>query len=184
MPESIDDRLRAAGLPTLPRPVWLEIDLAALANNVAVIREMVGPNVDVSAVVKADAYGHGSTQVAFAIESAGVDRLCVASLDEALALRAAGVEVPMLVLFPIPVDGIAEAAKARIQVSASDPAGIAPMIERARDLPRDDLLVVDVEVETGLTRGGVKVDDVPAALEMLRTSRCVVGELWTHVASP
>jgi alanine racemase len=184
MPESIDDRLRAAGLPTLPRPVWLEIDLTALANNVAVIRELVGPGVGVSAVVKADAYGHGSTQTALAFESAGVDQLCVASLDEALALREVGVETDILVLFPIPLNGIAEAAHAHIQISASDLVGVAPMIERARDLPAGELLIVDVEVETGLTRGGVKVDDVPAVLEMIRTSRLGVGDLWTHIASP
>jgi len=181
---SIDDRLRAAGLPTLPRPVWLEIDLDALANNVGVIREMVGPHVGISAVVKADGYGHGATQVALAFESAGVERLCVASLDEALALRQAGVEASILVLFPIPLDGLADAGAASIQVSASDPASIRPMIERARDLPADHLPWVEVEVETGLSRGGVKVDDVPAVLESLRASRCPVGDLWTHVAAP
>jgi alanine racemase len=181
---SIDDRLRAAGLPALPRPVWLEIDVAALANNVGVIRDMVGPHVGVSAVVKADAYGHGAKQVALAFESAGVDRLCVASLDEALALREAGVEASIIVLFPIPLDGLADAGAANIQVSASDPAGVRPMIERARDLPADHLPWVEVEVETGLSRGGVKVDDVPAVLELLRASRCLVGDLWTHVASP
>ena len=118
--ESIDDRLGAAGLPPLPRPVWLEIDEAALANNVSVFRELVGPDVDLNAVVKADAYGHGLVPVARVFESAGADRLCVASLDEALALREAGVTIPVLVLFSIPPALAPVAARFRIEITASD----------------------------------------------------------------
>ncbi len=86
MPD-INDGLEAAGLAELPRSIWLEIDLAALTNNVAVVREVVGPKVEITAVVKADAYGHGLKQTALAFEAAGADRLAVASLDEALTLR-------------------------------------------------------------------------------------------------
>jgi alanine racemase len=183
--ESIDDRLRAAGLPTLPRPVWLEIDEAALANNVAVFRELIGLNVELSAVVKADAYGHGLVPVGRAFESAGVDRLCVASLDEGLALRTAGIESDILVLFSIPVDGLQDAASNGIQISLTDPDSLLTALERPAT-SADDLVVTEVEVETGLSRGGVMADDLPEVLRRARTSKHALGPIgvWTHVAAP
>ena len=182
--ESIDDRLAAAGLPRLPRGVWLEIDEAALANNVAVFRELIGPGVELNAVVKADAYGHGLVPVARAFESSGVDRLCVASLDEALALRRAGIESDILVLFAIPPDGLLDAAHNSIQISITDAGTLLTELERPTG--SYDLVAVEVEVETGLSRGGVMVDELPAVLKRARTSARALGPIgvWTHVASP
>lgn len=185
MPESIDDRLAAAGLPRLPRGVWLEIDEAALANNVAVFRELIGPMVELNAVVKADAYGHGLVPVARAFESSGVDRLCVASLDEALALRRAGIESDILVLFAIPPSGLSDAAGNSIQISITDPGTLMTELERP-PTSAEDHVYVEVEVETGLSRGGVKVDELPSLLKRARTSARALGPIgvWTHVASP
>ena len=60
----INERLVTAGLPPLPRPVWAEIDEDALLNNVRVFRDLLEPGVELMAVVKADAYGHGLVPVA------------------------------------------------------------------------------------------------------------------------
>jgi len=156
----IGDRLAAAGLPPLPRNAWLEIDIDALRNNVAVFRELTGPHVALNAVVKADAYGHGLIPVARAFETAGVDRLCVASLDEAIALRKAGIESDILVLFPIPAELIDEAVHNNVQL--------------------------EIEVETGLSRGGVKAGQLPGVLRASRKSGRGIGPIavWTHLASP
>ena len=182
--DGIDDRLRVAGLPPLPRGVWLEIDVDALANNVEVVREMVGPGVELNAVVKADAYGHGLKQAGLAFEAAGADRLCVASLDEALALRDAGVQVPILVLFAVPLDDLHGTVESRIEITVSDlvSAGALPDV---RDSVRDpEQLVVHVEVETGLTRGGIKPEAVPDVIRGLeRVPGIRIAGLWTHLAS-
>jgi alanine racemase len=182
---SIDERLAAAGLPPLRRRVWAEIDEDTLANNVAVFRELIGPHVELLAVVKADAYGHGLVPVARAFEAAGVDRLCVASLDEALALRASGIESDILVLFAIPVDGLAEAARHAIHISVTDVGPLLSALERPA-ASGSGLVNVSVEVETGLSRGGVKPEDLPTVLRRVRESRRGPGPLdvWTHVASP
>ena len=169
----IDERLRAAGLPALPRNVWLEIDLGALANNVSIVREIVGPKVEISAVVKADAYGHGLQQTALAFEAAGVDRLCVASLDEALALRQTGITVPILVLFPVPRSEYALAAQNGIELVMTS----APETDSTG-------LAVQVEVETGLTRGGVEPERIPELLGRVADSGARIAGLWTHLASP
>ncbi|HWR06035.1 alanine racemase [Sporomusa sp.] len=72
------------------RPVWAEVDLAAIKKNVEKIKNSLSPNVKFCAVVKADAYGHGAVAVARAVLSAGADRLAVALLSEAIELRQAG----------------------------------------------------------------------------------------------
>ena len=113
----IELRLSRAGLPALPRMAWLELDLDALRSNLDVVRSVVGPGVRVEPVVKADAYGHGAAPIARALQDAGADGLSVATLDEGLELRDAGVTLPILVLYPIPPEGVADAARARIAVS-------------------------------------------------------------------
>ncbi|MGI8928175.1 MAG: alanine racemase [Candidatus Limnocylindrales bacterium] len=184
MTESIDQRLSAAGLPPLPRRVWLEIDEDALAGNLRIVREMAGAGVEVNAVVKADAYGHGLAPVGRAFEAAGADRLCVASLDEALALREAGVAIPILVLFAIPPGEVARAAANDVEIVAADLPGTAETLDRWVANAGDGELVVHVEVETGLTRGGVMPGDVPALIGRLNaTPRVRTGGLWTHIAA-
>jgi len=179
---TISERLVAAGLPPLPRSAWLEIDLDALRGNVAVFRELIGPDVELSVVVKADAYGHGLIPVARAVERAGVDRLCVASIDEAVALRQAGIKSDILVLYPVPPDAIREAARDAVQLTVLDPGTLAGHLQH----DATDLLTVEVEVESGLTRGGVKADDLPGTIASTRESPGVRGptSVWTHLASP
>lgn len=184
MTTSIDERLAAAGLPPLPRRVWAEIDEDALTNNVGVFRELVGPGVELSAVVKADAYGHGLLPVARVFTAAGVDRLCVASLDEALALRAAGIEADILVLFKIPPHGLADAARHSIHISVTD-IGTVEALERPIE-DGEDPVMTEVEVDTGLTRGGFKPEVLATVLRRVRKSARALGPVavWTHIASP
>lgn len=80
------------------RPVWSEIDLAAVKKNVEMIKSSLKPQVKFCAVVKADAYGHGAIPVAGAVLSAGAERLAVALLSEAVELRQAGFLVPIQIL--------------------------------------------------------------------------------------
>ena len=189
MTSSIDERLVTAGLPPLPRKVWLEIDVDALRNNLHAIRELVGPKVALNGVVKADAYGHGLVPVARVFEQAGADRLCVASLDEALVLRGAGIAAPILVLFPIPVRAVARAAQQRIEIVAADAQTTAAVLAQWRsDAPSATAsaqLNVHVEVETGLSRGGVKPSAVVELARLIdATPRTHLAGIWSHLATP
>ncbi len=186
----IEARLRAAGLPPLPRTAWLEIDLARLAGNVRAIVAALPAGTLVEAVVKANAYGHGAVPVAHAALAAGARGLCVATLDEALALRAAGIAAPILILFPVPPDGVAEAARAGIALAAGDSVvwarGLAAYV-RARRRARGRLgeLAVHVGIETGLGRDGLEPDDAVAAVRALAA---VPGThfdgAWSHLQAP
>jgi alanine racemase len=79
---------------------WLEIDLDALARNARRVQQLIGERCALWAVVKADAYGHGAVPVAHTLQQAGIPRLCVASLEEGIELREAGITAPLMLLLP------------------------------------------------------------------------------------
>ncbi len=179
---SIEARLAAAGLPPLPRTAWLEIDLDALVANLRLLGRLAGPGVPVRPVVKADAYGHGAGPVARALESAGADGFCVATMDEALELRAGGVEAPILVLYPIPAVFVPDAAQRRISVTAGDPVLLDELLSTAATLAQGRTLQLELEVETGLGRGGFAgAAAVEAAGRIAMAPGCRLGGLWTHL---
>ena len=82
----------------LARPLWLEINLKNLDNNIAVLRKIVGKDKKIIAVIKADAYGHGAVKIAQRLEKLKIDYLAVASLEEAIELRENKIKLPVLVL--------------------------------------------------------------------------------------
>jgi len=186
----IEAQLRAAGLPNLPRTAWLEIDLDRLAANVTALRSALPAEVALEIVVKADAYGHGAVPVAFAALAAGARGLSVATLDEALELRRAGVAAPILVLFPVPPDAAPAAARAGIQITAGD-AGLfadalaAHAAARRRARTEVPALGVQLGLETGLGRDGLTAAEaVTAARRIDATAGVVLRGAWTHLQAP
>jgi alanine racemase len=184
----IEARLAAAGLPALPRTAWLEIDLDALRHNLDVVRGLAGPGVPVRPVVKADAYGHGAVPVTRALEAAGADGFCVAAFDEALELREGGIRGPLLVLYPIPAAWAGEARRQRIAVTAGDVALLDELatamagVVRHGSVGPDARLEVELEVETGLGRGGFSGDAlVQAARRIVAEPGMRLAGLWTHL---
>ena len=179
--QPIEARLAAAGLPALPRTAWLEIDLDAVRHNLEVVRRLAGPGVPVLPVVKADAYGHGSVEVAQALESAGVEGLCVAAYDEALQLREADIRVRIIVLYPTPTACAGDAARQDIAVTAGD-ADLLDELLGAVNGSSNAALDVELEVETGLGRGGFAGGDlVEAARRIVSSPGMRLTGLWTHL---
>ena len=178
---AIEQRLAEARLQPLPRTAWLELDLDALRGNLAVIRELAGPGVPVRPVVKADAYGHGAVPIALALEAAGADGFCVAAFDEALELRDGGVQAPILVLYPVPSAWAADAARLGIAVAVGDVAGVAELVRAAEAIDTAEPLGVELEVETGLGRGGFADGELIAAARVLAAAPGIaLTGLWTH----
>jgi alanine racemase len=166
----------------LPRTAWLELDLEALVGNFHELARLAG-DVPVHPVVKADAYGHGALPIARALEGAGADGFCVAAHDEAIQLREGGIRRPVLVLYPIPPDLARDAAVRHIAVTAGDWALLGEMRNVfAADGPPDPALEVQLEVETGLGRGGFAVQEVVAAADLVRaTAGLRLAGAWTHL---
>ena len=141
------------------------VDLGAVAHNVRVLREHAG-SARVMAVVKADGYGHGATRVARTALASGASELGVATVDEALGLRADGVTAPVLAwLHPRGTD-FGPALAADVQVAISSVRQLDELLDAVRRTGQT--ATVTVKVDTGLNRNGVGPAQYPSMLAALR----------------
>lgn len=163
------------------RPTRVEISLDALAHNIQSFRSYIPRDIALMAVIKADAYGHGAVQVAREAIACGVDYLAVAFLDEALELRNAGVEAPILVLGHTPVEGIALAAEKRITLTIYSDEALDAISERATTEPP---VTVHIKIDTGMGRIGLsRLSDASAFVDRaLSLPGLRVEGLYTHYA--
>jgi alanine racemase len=167
------------------RPTWLEIDLDAIAANTRKIKEIVGPATDVLVSLKADAYGHGALRVARTTLLNGAAWLGVATVSEAMPLRAAGVTAPILVFGYIPPWQAREAAQLDLRATVYSADIAAELAQAARDLDRT--IRVHVKIDTGMARLGLRAEDIDGVvrfIEELRNLRGVELEgVFTHLAT-
>jgi len=158
------------------------IDLDAIARNVRTIADRVAP-AEVMAVVKADAYGHGAVEATRAALAGGATRLGVADLDEALALRSAGIDAPILAWLHDPDADFAGAVAAGVELGISNLA----QLERAASALQGGPARVHLKIDTGLSRNGVAEEDwgaaVARAAELEREGRLVVVGVFSHFAN-
>lgn len=145
------------------RPVWAEIDLGALRHNLQEVRRLIGPEVEIMAVVKAEAYGHGAVKVAQTAIENGATWLGVSLPEEGIALRKAGFTVPILVFEALQPDQ----AEAFI---IHDLTATVCILESATALSRAALkagktATLHLKVDTGMGRVGVSYGD---ALKMMK----------------
>ncbi|MGB3233852.1 MAG: alanine racemase [Mycobacterium sp.] len=159
------------------------VDLDAIAHNVATLREHAGAAA-VMAVVKADGYGHGAAQVARAALAAGAAELGVATLDEALALRRAGVTAPVLAWLHTPQADFAPALQNDVQVAVSSERQLDDVVDAVRRT--GSAATVTVKADTGLNRNGVAPAAFPALLDALRRAQAEdavrVRGIMSHLA--
>ncbi len=147
----------AAGLPPNRGETTAQavIDLGAIAHNVGLLREYAGP-ARLMVVVKADGYGHGAVRVARAALAAGADELGVATISEALRVRADGIDAPLLAWLHAPGADYAAALTADVEVAVSSLEQLGELIEAARATGRQ--AITTVKVDTGLNRNGVPAE--------------------------
>jgi alanine racemase len=177
---------RDGGLSAPSHPAWVEVDLAALVHNAGVLRRAIGGDAQLGLLVKANAYGHGLEMGARAAVMGGADQLIVAALDEGMALRRAGIDAPVLVVYPVLPDGVADAAEAEIELSVAsiDTARrtLAGWAARAVE-STEAALRLHVEVDTGMGRGGVGPDEVVEVVRMIDAApRTRLVGIWSHLA--
>jgi alanine racemase len=141
------------------------VDLGAIAHNVRVLREHAG-RAQVMAVVKADGYGHGATRVARAALAAGAAELGVATVDEALALRADGITAPVLSWLHPPGIDFSPALLADVEIAVSSVRQLDEVLDAVRRT--GTMATVTVKVDTGLNRNGVAPAHYPSMLAALR----------------
>ncbi len=159
------------------------IDLDAIAANTAALADRAG-GAELMAVVKADAYGHGLVPSARAALAGGARWLGVAQLDEAFALRSAGIDAPLLAwLFPPGAD-LAAALTQRVTIGVSSPWALDEVAAAA--VQTGQVADIHLKVDTGLSRNGVAVDDWPAlaaaAAAYESDGLLSVGGIFSHLA--
>jgi alanine racemase len=158
------------------------IDLDAIAANTAVLRERVGR--PLMAVVKADGYGHGLVPAARAVLAGGADALGVAVIEEALALRAAGIGAPLLAWLNGPSEDYAAALAADVEVSVNAEWALAEVVDAAR--ATGTTARVHLFADTGLSREGATPEAWPglvaAAARAQADGEVSVTGLWSHLA--
>jgi alanine racemase len=164
------------------RWAWAEVDLDAVAANVATLRALVPADTRVMAVVKADGYGHGALEVARAALKAGADRIGVATLPEALRLRSGGIASPLHVLSEVPSRSAARIVDADITATLFSEAFAAALSRAAASQQR--LATFHLKVDTGMNRIGVRAEDAADFVESLRGLPAIAMEgVFTHFAT-
>jgi alanine racemase len=183
-------RPRRAAPADAVRPTRAEVNLAHLRHNLRVLQRAVTPPggqraPQVWGVMKADGYGHGAPAVARTLERAGVAGICVALLEEAIELRAAGIRAPILVmggLHGLRRDGIEELIDNDLVPVVYEQGQIERIATFARFEARSPVRV-HLKVDTGMGRLGVSPNELPDVLELLAHAPEIrVDGLMTHFA--
>ncbi len=173
-----------ADVPTAPfrGDVWVEVSESAYAANLRFFRRLIGPKVELAAVVKSNAYGHGFTSIASLAVRHGADSFCVHSLDEALRLRRAGLSQDVLIMGPVPLARLDEVVAEDFRLALFTRESARRLAEVAADADRR--VRIHLKLETGTHRQGIDGDELDWFTEFLRRHPClVVDGAYTHFAN-
>lgn len=158
------------------------VDLGAIAHNTALIKNKVN-GAQVMALVKADGYGHGLVQSARAAQAGGATWLATATMTEAIALREAGIQRPVLCWLYSPHDPFMESISRDIDLGVSSVAAVEAIAQAAYNVIRRAR--VHIKVDTGMGRNGVRMDELPVLVDALKQNveNIEVIGIMSHLAS-
>ncbi len=160
------------------------VDLDVIAANAAALRSAIGPATGLLAVVKADGYGHGMVGAARAALAGGATWLGVATADEALELRSAGIGAPALCWLSVPGEDARPLVDAGIDIGVSSRWRLDEVLAGARAAGRPAR--VQLKVDTGLSRNGLPPDELPGMAAAIRAGvdagLVAFTGLWSHLA--
>ena len=157
-PESFEGSPAESDSPSPNLRAWATVDLSAIEANVSRLAE-AAPNSELLAVVKADAYGHGLVPVAAATRRGGAEWLGVALLEEAITLRDAGDEGPILAWLPTPGDRFDECIARNVDLGVSAPWMLTEISHASAAVGRRAR--IHLKIDTGLGRSGATGGDWP-----------------------
>ena len=159
------------------RPIWAEVDLAAIAHNLLEVRRLLSRPVKIIASVKADAYGLGVTAVGRHLEKLGVNALATANFDDAVSLRKSGVKIPIIMFASNLPGGVKTLLRYELTPSVCD-------LETARVLSEvaTRRVNVHVKVDAGLGRLGVKLRNARNLIQSIaQLPRINLEGVYTHI---
>ncbi|KAA0948420.1 alanine racemase [Sporosarcina sp. ANT_H38] len=164
------------------RPTQAIVDLEAIRANVRNLKEYLGSETSVIAVVKADGYGHGEVEVARAAFEAGAEMVSVATPDEAVRLRVAGISGDILVMGPSPLLFAEKAAELRIMLTVSSAEWLQSALETTGSFVQQ--LKIHVKLDTGMGRIGIRdACELQSLVSAINNSNQVLLDgIFTHFA--
>lgn len=164
------------------RDAWVEINISNLENNIREIKKNVPEGVKLLGVVKADAYGHGAVMLAPTILASGIDMLGVASIDEGVDLRQAGITCEILSLGAVPVWAIESAVKNDLCIpvfSEDHLKACESVYKRTGIKPK-----AHIKLDTGMNRIGVRSDEAIEFIKKVQNSDYIdLKGIFTHLAA-
>ena len=162
------------------RPLWADVDLDAITHNLALVRERAGRPVRILAAIKANAYGHGVETVALHLQSASVDGLATANLDDALMARRAGVSIPILIYGSALPGGLELLLAHDLTPSIWTQDALDAVSRLAAE--RGRTIAVHVKVDAGFGRIGVRLDAAAAfARAVIAAPGVQLEGMYTHL---
>lgn len=160
---------------------WIEVSRERIAGNFRAVQEVVGPDVEVAPVVKADAYRHGAVEVSRVLEKAGARWLAVSSVEEGIALREAGISARILVMadfLPIEHEALFEFGLTPAIHSLED-IGVLDRLAERKQAP----MPFHLKIDTGMGRLGTRADSREIVRAIQQTKYARFEGLMTHFAS-
>ncbi|GEC92016.1 MULTISPECIES: alanine racemase [Brevibacillus] len=161
------------------RETWIEVNLDAIKKNIRAIRRHIPEQTKIMAVVKANAYGHGSAGVARHALEYGATSLAVAILEEGIVLRKAGIAAPILVLGFTPLSRVKEAVAWNIELSAFQTDWIKKADKMVKSTAFSNRLNIHINVDTGMGRLGVRTKSGLLSVVKALTSSSSLA--WTGI---
>ncbi|MCL5104217.1 MAG: alanine racemase [Armatimonadetes bacterium] len=162
--------------------IWVEVNLKSLMHNLRRVRGLVGDDVKIMAVVKANGYGHGYVEPSGAFLDAGANALGVTRLDEGLTLRNAGISAPILLFAPIQPTNAPDAVEADLDLTISD-LFLARAISRAA-VELKKTARVHVKIDSGMGRVGITSESAPEFFNRLKELPGIdIAGTYTHFAT-
>lgn len=167
------------------RPTWADVDLKALEHNYIQVKRLAGKDVQMMAVVKANAYGHGTVEVSRVLENLGVNYLGVATTDEAVRLRDHGIKTSILVLGSVLPEEVKIARDRDITLTLCNHQILKEIKSLAhKEEEQSTRVKVHVKVDTGMGRIGVWHEDALAFVKEAAAEKGVMLEgIYTHFSS-
>lgn len=163
------------------RPTWAQINLKNLEYNFKQVKSLLGLKIKVLVTVKADAYGHGLIAVAKRLAACGVDYLGVASIDEGIALRKAGIKTPILLLGLILKKDIQPLFTYQLIPTVCDKELAAAINAKAAKLKKR--IALHIKVDTGMGRIGVLHNEAFTLIRDIHKLKNIIIEgIFTHFA--
>ena len=166
---------------SIQRDSWVEVNLSALERNYKKIKDIV--KVNIMAVLKADAYGHGATAIAPVLQKLGVNSFGVATVDEGIALRNAGITLPILMLGAAPSWSYDTCIENNLAVAVFSK----EQFEKLEELccSKNSMLKAHLKIDTGMNRLGIDCRNYKELVNKILNSKWIKVEgIFSHLSHP